>query len=312
MATLSDFLCEWDNSSPFIVAHTSGSTGTPKEIHLLKEDMRRSARATNSFFGIDSNSVLGIPLSMDYIAGKMMAVRAIEAHCRLLELPVSNRIELPEDVDLLSVVPSQAADLLDNDPSLKRAGCLLIGGAPLDISTEQRLFGAGVEAYVGYGMTETCSHVALRRVGESEGIYRAMPGISFTRDERNCLVITSGDFSWKTLITNDIVDLIDGQSFRWLGRADNVIISGGIKIHPEQVEQAIASELGQGSPDFYITSEQSTRWGQQVVMIAETSGADLENLRASVAAMKLPTGWRPAAVKGVERLPRTSNGKIRR
>lgn len=162
MATLSDFLCEWDNSSPFIVAHTSGSTGTPKEIHLLKEDMRRSARATNSFFGIDSNSVLGIPLSMDYIAGKMMAVRAIEAHCRLLELPVSNRIELPEDVDLLSVVPSQAAVLLNNEPSLKRAGCLLIGGAPLDISTEQRLFGAGVEAYVGYGMTETCSHVAFK------------------------------------------------------------------------------------------------------------------------------------------------------
>lgn len=312
MAMLSDFLNEWNDSSPFIVAHTSGSTGAPKEIQLLKDDMRRSARATNSFFGIDKNSVLGIPLSMDYIAGKMMAVRALEADCRLIELPVSNNIELHDDVDLLSVVPSQAAELLGNPLSLKYVRRLLIGGAPLDTATAQRLVSTGIEAYIGYGMTETCSHVALRRVGDPDDIYRAMPGISFSHDDRCCLVINSGDFSWKTLITNDIVDLIDQQSFRWLGRADNVIISGGIKIHPEQVERAIAAALGPGGPDFYITSEDSPRWGQQVVMIAETSGMELGNLRTAVAALKLPTGWRPASVKGVEKLPRTSNGKIRR
>ncbi len=312
MATLNKFLSEWHNSEPFIVAHTSGSTGTPKEIKLLKEDMRRSARATNSFFDINGNSVLGIPLSMDYIAGKMMAVRALEAGCRLLELPVSNLIDLPVDVDLLSVVPSQVAGLLDNLPSLRRARRLLIGGAPLDPATARLLDEAGAEAYVGYGMTETCSHVALRRVGDGDEVYHAMPGISFSRDDRGCLVISSPDFSWGSLTTNDIVELVDSKSFQWLGRVDNVIISGGIKIHPELVERAISAALGDGHADFYITSEPSERWGQQVAMITEASGTELERLRSIVSALELPKGWRPATIKSVEKLPRTSNGKIRR
>ncbi|MDE6288871.1 MAG: hypothetical protein K2M00_08830, partial [Muribaculaceae bacterium] len=178
--------------------------------------------------------------------------------------------------------------------------------------TAQRLVTPGVAAYLGYGLTEACSHVALTRVGDTDDIYRAMPGITFSQDNRNCLVINSSNFSWRTLTTNDIVELLDARSFRWLGRADNVIISGGIKIHPEQVERAIATALGPGIPDFYISSEESTRWGQQVIMIAEAEGEQLENLRSLVADLSLPKGWRPASVKGVARLPRTSNGKIRR
>ena len=129
--TLDEFRRQWLSPEPYIVAHTSGSTGTPKEIRLLKADMRLSARATNSRFGIKPDSVLAIPLSMDYIAGKMMAVRAFEAGCRLIELPVSNRIELNEPVDLLAIVPSQV-DSIVSDANAHRIRNVIIGGARLD------------------------------------------------------------------------------------------------------------------------------------------------------------------------------------
>ena len=112
MATVEDFINEWRDASDYIVAHTSGSTGQPKEIRLLKSDMAASAKATNAFFGIDSRSVIGLPLSVDYIAGKMAVVRSLLAGCRLLEMPVSNELHIDSRVDLLSVVPSQVDSLL--------------------------------------------------------------------------------------------------------------------------------------------------------------------------------------------------------
>ena len=105
MAEINDFIREWESDCDYIVAHTSGSTGTPKEIRLPKSDMRVSAKATNSRFGITRRSVIAAPLSVDYIAGKMMCVRAIEAGCELLEMPVSNKVIIDRRIDLLAIVP---------------------------------------------------------------------------------------------------------------------------------------------------------------------------------------------------------------
>ncbi|MCM1032941.1 MAG: AMP-binding protein [Odoribacter sp.] len=311
MATLSDFMIEWESTAPFITAHTSGSTGTPKEIRLLKSDMRKSAQATNRFFGISQESTLGIPLSMDYIAGKMMAVRAIESGARLVEFPVSNHIRPMNNIDLLSVVPSQLEWLLEHHGYLAMTKSFLVGGAAVSKPLEDRIKIAGINAYAGYGMTETCSHVALRRLGSDCPAYQAMPNITFSSDERGCLVIESDMFSWKCLVTNDIAEVLSTDRFIWKGRADNIINSGGIKVCPEEIEAKISAEAPVALPPFYISSRESTKWGNEVVMVTEPP-EDIYKLINTIKALTWRRGWRPAAILVVEKLPRTSNGKVRR
>ncbi len=305
MATIADFMREWESDSSYIIAHTSGSTGAPKEIRLLKSDMLASASATNDFFGIGPASVLALPLSPDYIAGKMMAVRAWLAGAVLLELPVSNNIVLDRDVDLLAVVPSQIPSLLANG-SINNVKNLLVGGAPLPDDLSARLIAGGVRAYVGYGMTETCSHVALRHVGD--GMYHAMPGITFSQDERGCLVIESDRFSWRRLVTNDVVQLADDGRFCWLGRADNVIISGGLKIHPELLEAEIR-HLFPDMPPFYITKEPDQRWGEVPVLVTEPGAhvitTDILKLRLS------DPRHTPARIISIPALPVTGHKILR-
>lgn len=264
-----EFIAEWRNSSPFVVAHTSGSTGTPKVIHLLKSDMIASARATNSFFGINRDSTLYLPLSTSYIAGKMQVVRAIEAGCRLLvEYPSNDPLsyDFTGEINLLPIVPSQIPGLLKSK-SLHKVRHLIIGGAPITPESESLVLEAGVESYATYGMTETCSHVALRKLGTD--LFRALPGFRFSLDERGCLVVGSETMSFRHLTTNDIVELIDKESFRWIGRYDNVINSGGVKIFPEEVERDIAPLFPKDSL-FYVTSRPSEKWGEEAVVVTNS------------------------------------------
>lgn len=309
MELLNDFLEEWYGDSPAVVARTSGSTGTPKEIHLLKSDMEASARATNSFFGIGPDSVLGLPLSVGYIAGKMMVVRSIVAGCRLRQFAVSNALCVDSPVDLLSVVPSQVPSLLTDRASAVNIANLLVGGAPLSPELERQIAVSGIQAYIGYGMTETCSHVALRRIGSTEAAYLAMPGIRFSTDGRGCLVIYSDRFSWRTLTTNDVVDLTGPESFVWRGRADNVINSGGIKLHPEEIERRIGPFIER---PFYVVGHPSAKWGECVALVFEGSEAESGRIADEIAALDLPRGWRPAVIAAVPALPRSATGKLRR
>ena len=290
MAQVDDFLRLWRDDTDYITAHTSGSTGTPKEIRLLKADMRSSARATNAFFGIGRESTLALPLSVDYIAGKMMVVRAEEAGCSLIELPVSNQVRLDRHADLLAVVPSQVPSLLENPATLSHIGALLVGGAPLPEALRQAVVRAGLRAYIGYGMTETCSHVALRDLADSDGLFSAMPGVRFS---------------------TDIVDLRDETHFGWLGRFDNVINSGGIKIHPEKIEsdmKTLCPEL----PDFYIESVADDKWGAVPRIVAEESDAWPDEKILEVAAGVACAKTRPRTIRRVASLPRTPNGKLLR
>lgn len=271
--------------------------------------MLLSAHNTNTFFGIDSHSVLGLPLSIDYIAGKMMVVRSLLADCRLRRFPICNTFVVDERVDLLSVVPSQVASLIRDSKSLRNVSNLLIGGAALNSNLEHEIIKAGVSAYIGYGMTETCSHVALRRLGDISKAYTAMSGIRFSTDKRGCLVIHSSDFSWKSIVTNDIVELLNDTSFVWRGRFDNVINSGGIKLHPEEIEKGLSTMIDN---PFYIVGHPSDKWGECVALVVEGSRADLQMIEGRLADLSLPKGWKPTIVVGVDTLPRTANGKIRR
>ena len=313
MAGLDDFLEEWNSPSPYVKAHTSGSTGKPKDILLLKSDMRQSALATNAFFGINEHSVLAVPLSMEYIAGKMMAVRALEAGARLIEIPPAKEFRLPDNtgcISLLPVVPLHIDCLLGQPDMASRIKNLLIGGGAPDFAQCKALASAGYRAYISYGMTETCSHVALARADDELRRYHAMPGISFDVDSRGCLIVEAPHFSFKRLVTNDVVDLLSNTSFCWRGRIDGVINSGGIKMLPEELENLYAPFLG--STPFYVTKEPHPVWGEAVVLVYEGSmdmAGDIQTfMRQGISdSRRLPKRY-----IAVNMLPRTYNGKIQR
>lgn len=315
MASIEEFKAEWLSDTPYIEARSSGSTGVPKSIRLLKADMRLSARATNQYFGINASSVLALPLSVDYIAGKMMCVRAWEAGCRLLQLDVSNRFDLNEPVDLLAVVPSQVDHIVELKDVAMLVRNLIIGGAMLSDQRATRLISAGIHAYVSFGMTETCSHIALADITEREStdmgyIYRAMPGVKFDVDSRSCLVIEAPERSFRRLVTNDIVSLVNAQAFRWRGRYDNIINSGGIKLSPEELEIEIATLLPGLS--FYIVGDEDERWGEVVALVYEGNVDQAEQIRLTLQSAIDDHRRLPRRFRAVASLPRTTNGKIRR
>lgn len=308
MASLNDFASQWLSDSDYIVAHTSGSTGKPKEILLPKADMRVSARATIERFSINSASIIGAPLSINYIAGKMMWVRAHEAGCKLLDMPVSNEVTVNCDIDLLAIVPSQVESILSQADAPRRIKNLIIGGAPLNDSLRRELTAKGFNAFMTYGMTETCSHVALSKVSDGDNLFKAMPGISFSSDSRGCLVINAPQYSFKQLVTNDIVNLVSPTSFIWIGRHDNIINSGGIKISPEQLENSIKKFINK---DFYIVGEPDDKWGQVAVMVFEGHRDEETEILQSMRE-NLDHRLCPKKAIAVDKLPKTSNGKIQR
>ncbi len=305
------FTGEFLDSRDYVTARTSGSTGTPKVIHLLKTDMIASARATCRFFGIGPESQMVCPLSADYIAGKMMIVRALVSGSRLRMIqpaasPLRNLGPLDGPIDLLPVVPAQVEPLLD-DRRLPRVRNLLIGGGELPHALASRLAGLGVNAWASYGMTETCSHVALRRIDSDR--FTAMPGVSFSTDSRGCLIVNIPAMSIGRVVTNDIVNLLSPREFQWLGRHDNVINSGGVKIHPETDERILAPALGDSR--FYITSRPSARWGREAVMVVIRSALTDSEILAACRAL-LPRHHIPKAIIRDHSPSFTPTGKLLR
>lgn len=296
------FIEEWNNKTSYVFAHTSGSTGTPKEVMLHKDDMRSSAKATNRYFGIKRGDLLRCPLSCNYIAGKMMVVRADCAEA-IIDFSHDLTIDNESHIKLMSVVPAQIRHLIDLNVSLKTIENLLIGGAPLSESLEQELMALRVNAYVSYGMTETCSHVAVRHIGER--FYHAMPGIEFTTDSTNRLIINVPYISSAQVITNDIVNLHDNQTFEWIGRFDNVVNTGGVKVFPEIIENKIRGIIPAGIT-YYISSRVHRRWGEEVILVCDNdpgiTPADF---------VELPVAERPHAIM-IDEIERTSSGKIKR
>ncbi len=299
------FLDEWRNDKDYVIAHTSGSTGTPKEIHLLKSDMLLSAKSTCRIFGITDRSRLVLPLSTDYIAGKMMVVRSIVSGAELIvERPSSHPLtENYGKVDLTAIVPSQIDGLLKSQSDIRQ---VIVGGGQIPADSEQRLIDSLIDAYATYGMTETCSHVALRKMSEER--FTAINGITFTLDHRGCLTINASEFSFKKLTTNDIAMLHDSRHFTWIGRADNVINSGGVKLHPEIIERRLSAIIPY---PFYITGRRSERWGEEAVLYVESTDID-KNIIIEKARSVLDRYSVPKEVICVPEFQRTYSGKIKR
>ena len=301
------FLEQWNDTNDYIVAHTSGSTSAPKPIRLLKADMKASAISTCRFFDLNESSNLLCPLSADYIAGKMMIVRAIISGANLFMEPPSNNpadIYYP-DIDLVAIVPSQLKGLLNNQ-SKNNFNNVIIGGAPLSAEQVALIKSERLNAFSTYGMTETCSHVALKRILNDDEAYHALPGYRFMVDNRSCLEIYSEVQSFGKLTTNDVVSLIDEKRFVWLGRYDNVIITGGLKVHPEIIEQKISSYI---DGCFYIAPESDDKWGQVVTLYLEGNEYDTTQLFTILNKILRPHEL-PRKVIFEKSFKRTNSGKI--
>ena len=235
--TYSEFMRLWLDDNDTVLCHTSGSTGTPKPIALSKNDMRASARVTNTFFGITADSTVSVPLPFDYIAARMMAVRAHEAGCRIVTPTPSNTPDFFGEaghIDLLAIVPSQVEALVATPHIGQRVRCVIVGGAPLSDTRKHALVRAGIHGYITYGMTETCSHIALADIADDSGIFRAIAkDTCFSTDACGCLTADIPHLSIRRVVTNDIVSILSPTEFRWLGRADNIINSAGLKYAPK-------------------------------------------------------------------------------
>jgi o-succinylbenzoate---CoA ligase len=285
------FLENWFDNSDVIVTQTSGSTGKPKEIRLSKDAMRNSARMTNAFFGLDNSKTALLCLPASYIAGKMMMVRAIVGGFNLITTePKANPFEdLEIQVDFTAITPYQlyySAETLKN----KFVKNIIVGGGHVNGKLEKLAETISARLFETYGMTETCSHIALRQFNGSgkSDVFTVLESVKISTDERNCLVIDAPHLVHNKLITNDIVQIYTPNTFSWLGRADSVINSGGVKIFPEQIEK----KLEQLIPfPYFVTSEPDELLGERVILIVETDvdiNLALNQLQTMLAKYEIP------------------------
>lgn len=317
--SLDEFIAQWHDSSDTVEVHTSGSTGTPKAMRVEKSRMLASARATCDFLGLNNGDTALLCMSVDFIAGKMMVVRAIERGLRLLSVtPSAHPLAMPEFVDEMgrnlafaAMVPLQVYSSLQvprEREILGRIRHVIIGGGPLDAALETELRDFGNAIWHSYGMTETLSHVALRRVSgpEASPWFTPMPGVSLSVNDDQCLVIDAPHLCPERLVTRDVVEMEPGsRRFKVLGRIDNVIITGGVKIHIEQVEQTLAPHV---SLPFLITKCPDARFGEIVVMLLQGTADDIPAVRAACDS-HLTHYARPKRIIPVDVLPMTPTGK---
>ena len=345
--TKEEFIEEWNSPSPYVRVKTSGSTGKPKEMLVEKRRMLASARMTCDFLGLQPGDTALLCMSLDYIAGKMMVVRALERGLRLVSVepsghPLSsrptplaptpnpsrgeggfdtlspaktNQAPLPSGGDgggcFLAMVPMQVWNTLqvpEERERLWKVRHLLIGGGAINEQLAEALQDFPGNAWSSYGMTETLSHIALRRLNgpDRSEWYTPLPGVSVSLNEEGCLVIRAPHLCDETLFTHDLAEVQSSQPdspFRILGRRDNVVCSGGIKIQMEAVEEKLRPHL---SFPFMITKRPDPKFGEVVAMLIE--GATIEHCRA-ICQRVLPKYEHPKFFLVVDRLPLTETGK---
>lgn len=312
--SIGKFIAQWLDEKDFVVAKTSGSTGTPKNISLSKKLMQKSAENTASFFGLRNGATALFCLSADNIGGKMMIVRAISYGWKLFcEAPSSSPNDENRIFDFAAMVPLQVEKILDEAPGrLEKFKNIIVGGAPISQRLEKKLQGLESRLYATYGMTETASHVALRSLNgpNRSEYYKVFKSISANQDDRGCLILQSAFFD-TDVVTNDLVEFDDFNVFRWLGRYDNVINSGGVKIVPEQVEKKLESLFDRR---FYISSKPDESLGQQVVLHIESEPLDssTEKLLRSELEDLLDKYEMPKKIEYHTAFEETPSGKVKR
>lgn len=323
-----DFLIEWFSDSPTVNLHTSGSTGVPKLIVAEKSRMIASAKMTLDYLGLKPGDTALLCLSVNYIAGKMMAVRAIVGGLNLLIGDLSSNPLQNEErhIDFAAMVPLQVYNSFrDKNGRFSRIGKVIIGGGAIDRNEENLYSTLPNEIYATYGMTETLSHIAMRRInGDKRSPYfTPMDGVDVKVKEENgenigTLVINAPRLCAETLYTNDNVEMRSDGTFRILGRKDNVVCSGGIKLQIEEIEAKLANII---HVDFAISSKPDEKLGEKLVLVIEDS-KERHVATSSSALLSSYLGFDltaclekyeiPKEVFYILHLPRTESGKIAR
>ncbi len=313
---LNDFLSEWRNGESCMTVKTSGSTGKPKTMLVEKERMLNSARITCDFLGLTAADTALLCMNLDYIGAKMMVVRSLERGMKLVTVPPSGHpyADLPAEFQALgritfaAMVPLQVYNALqvpEETEWLRSIDHLIIGGGAIDERVAQQLRTFPKHVWSTYGMTETLSHIALRRLSgpDASEWYRPFDTVKVGRNAEGCLTIDAPMVHDGLLVTNDRVELLPDGMFRILSRKDNVIVSGGIKIQIEEVEHTLRPFMDK---PFFITKTPSEKFGEAVVLLTEET--DMKQVE-EICMNALPKYWVPRKYVHVDKLPMTETGK---
>lgn len=299
-----DFMMSWLTGKDDFILHTSGSTGTPKDILIKRDQLRSSAVMTGAALDLQQGSRALVCLNVSYIAGTMMLVRGMELGLDLsIVEPSSNPLlELDNiDFDFVAMVPLQLSTCLANGKTktkVNRLGKILLGGAPVDLSLQKEIELLSIPVYHSYGMTETVSHIALKKLNhpKSENDYTVLPAVKFGVDDRGCIFLQGAVTNNEKIQTNDLVEITSKNTFNWIGRVDNVINSGGVKIVLDKVDQVIAAvfyNLGYENK-FFSWYENDEKLGQKLILIIQKAGAELsaedvlEEIRKRISTYETP------------------------
>ena len=279
------FIIDWLSESETIKVTTSGSTGTPKTLLLNKEYVKKSAEATNLFFNLKKGDKALLCLPVKYIAGKLMIVRALEGNYNLFCVEPSLTPSFDETfIDFSAMTPAQVSSLLSKEQGrllLDKLDKLIIGGDRISTLLDKKLQTINTKVWHTYGMTETITHIALRKVNGSEASewFSPMEHVSVLQQNQQ-LVINAPSIGVHQMVTNDVVEFNADGSFRVLGRTDNVVISGGIKLFPEIIEKKL-EEVCKNS--FYFSGVNDNTLGSKLVMYIESDNPiDVEDLKRTI------------------------------
>lgn len=298
-----DFILDWFDSKSYLEVKTSGTTGEPKVIQISKQAMVNSALATGDFFDLHPGDKILHCLPVKYIAGKMMLIRAMILGLDVdFVAPSSHPLEHNDapKYDFVAMVPLQAKHSLKQ---LKKVKKLIVGGAKMEKTLETSLLKLPTIVYETYGMTETITHIAARKIGEKA--FTVLPNVTISYDDRNCLVIHATSISDDIIVTNDLVELVNENQFVFLGRIDNVINSGGIKFIPESIEEKLSGKI---EPRYFISSKPDKELGEKVVLIVEGEPIAIENSVFDV----LDKYEKPKEILFISKFKETENGKVLR
>lgn len=315
------FLKEWYSGTPTVLVQTSGSTGTPKVFEIEKNKMLNSARMTCDFLNLKEGNTALLCLPVEYISGKMMVVRALERKLKLIITPPSIKPleELDQEIDFCAMSPLQVENSLKHLHFIKN---LIIGGAQVSENLKTKIhthLSSGIHhpstrIYETYGMSETLSHIALKQIHPvSEDYFSVFEGIEIAMDERGCLKISAPNLNPEMLQTNDLVELKHTRQFKFLGRFDNVINSGGLKIHPEALERLLHRYIPREAAFLGVNDE---KLGQKLVLVIE--GEQNKDLTSQLdEALKetektFSKNHLPKTIYFITVFPRIPNGKLNR
>lgn len=309
-----DFIKEWFSDSKTVKIQSSGSTGIPKIFEVEKSKMLNSAEMTCNFLDLKEGNVAFICLPIEYISGKMMVVRSILRKLKLkIAEPSTNPLQnINQEIDFCAMTPLQVENSLDKLHLIKN---LIIGGASVSETLKNKISQAlkpsnsSTRIFETYGMSETLSHIALRQIfPHQEDWFTVFEGVEISLDERDCLKIFAPKLNSEILQTNDLAEINNQNQFRFLGRLDNIINSGGAKIFPEELEKLVKQNIP--NEVIFLGIEDETL-GQKLILIIE--GSESESIKQKISAINYEKSFhKPKDIIFVEQIPRTPNGKVNR